>query len=398
MAPFNKRQIGYIQAIAGRQQHVSLTCGSDDGTLDSSAAIPAHLLPYGLRHVLMGSGTNGQITGANASLLHHKSLLMRTWMLSKPQLCFDSRAVHNNNKLESADFSSLTESAYGQGPYSELDVFNVPVSSHMVTYGGTDGAVSAIDADAANPYVISSVERATEDGFLNSTNIKFRFTLPTKGTTPDAGQPMGQDHYEFRWIVWRHKKPGLSRTADDANSETNMDAIRDGASFRNPNYDFWMGQTGRKRGYYGFTYNHNLDKNNLTLDPPGEKYAGKRWGAHTGDGDSLVDGSFSGTAPTGEAMFTVDDLMTQRINKDDYVVMKDVRFFLGKEHGKSHFEDTLHWDWNDPIDTPEKDLLSSPTLNDKNYRWNMTLLGTTGGANPTKINYSYRWTTKTESG
>lgn len=399
MAPFNKRQIGYIQAIAGRQQHVSLTAGSGDATLNSSDAVPDHLMPQTLKHTLMGSGGSGQVTGANAALLFNKSLLMHTWMLSKPQLCFDSRPDQNNAKLEAGDFTSLTESSYGSGPYTELDVFNVPVTTHMVTYGGADGAVSARDDDMANPEVIPSTVRATQDGFLNSTNIKFRFTLPTKGTTSDAGQPMGQDHYEFRWIVWRPKKPGFGRSADDTNTQdANLDQIRSGASFRNPNYDFFMGQTGRKRGYLGYTFNHNLDKDKISNDAPGEQYSGKRWGAHTSEGDSFVDGLSTDIMPSNDSHFTVDDLMTQRINRDDYVIMKDVRFFLGKEHGKSHFEDTLHWDWNDPIDTPEKNVLTSPTLNDKNYRWNMTLFGTTGGANPVKLNYSYRWTTKTESG
>merc|ERR1712159_427811 len=131
----------------------------------------------------------------------------------------------------------------------------------------------------------------------------------------------------------------------------------------------------------------------MSDDAESEAYVGWRWdnasGELTRSGTLLSD---QNTLPTGDKGFTVDDLLTCRINRDDYVVMKDVRFFLGKEHGKSHFEDHLHWDWNDPIDTTEDNVLSSPTLNDKNYRWRMTLIGTSNGKEPVILNHHIRWT------
>merc|ERR1712159_384203 len=127
------------------------------------------------------------------------------------------------------------------------------------------------------------------------------------------------------------------------------------------------------------------------MGPDAEAYSGYRYKSGTGF-TNTDDVTHTATKPYGEDDFTVDDLMTARINKDDYVVMKDVRFFLGKEHGKSHFEDHLHWDWNDPIDTTEDNVLSSPTLNDKNYRWRMTLIGTSGGSEPVVLNHHIRWT------
>lgn len=174
-----------------------------------------------------------------------------------------------------------------------------------------------------------------------------------------------------------------------------MDAIRDGFSLRNPGYDLFVGQTGRKRGFLGYTLNENLDKDNDVDAVSTEKYLG----AHANPGNPTGSFSTNGTfKPLTEDDMTVDDLLTMRLNRDDYVIMKDVRFFLGKEHGKSHFEDTLHWDWNDPIDTPRENVLSSPTLNNKNFRWNMTLIGTSGGKNPVVINECVRWTTKMTSG
>jgi hypothetical protein len=195
--------------------------------------------------------------------------------------------------------------------------------------------------------------------------------------------------------------------------QSNLDAIRDGCSFRNPGYDFFMGQSGRKRGLLGYCLNKKLDVNlsgnNHAVQgvpnrgPPGEAYSGKRWVPSVGFRAGTVEGTDYGVSltapyPTMERALTVDDLMTIRVNKDDYVVMKDVRFFLGKEHGKSHFEDHLHWDWNDPIDTANDNVLSSETLNGKNYRWYMTLIGTNGGHNPVVLNCHHRWTTKMESG
>merc|ERR1712164_214089 len=210
-----------------------------------------------------------------------------------------------------------------------------------------------------------------------------------------SSNPTGQDHFEFCWIVWRTKKvntPSAMTTDGDGGNikDVNLDLIRDGVSFRNPAYDLFMGQTGRKRGFLGYTYNTNLDKEKTTSlgAEKSEQYTGAYWNAASGASDKFtVAVGNDALQPSGEASLTVDDLMTMRLNKDDYVVMKDVRFFLGKEHGKSHFEDTLHWDWNDPIDTPHENVLSSPTLNNKSYRWFMTLLGTSGNKTICSLNY-----------
>lgn len=412
MAPFNQRQIGYIQAIAGRQQHVTLIAGQHDGQLKSSNGPTTEQAPQTFKYKKVTSPWQCRPNLDPASALQTldpntspatdpdcKSLLMYTWNLDSSELGFDSRTVHNDESLTSADFTNLRSAMLGMGPNVDLNCFDAAVEGYHVI--NTEGAVPddarSTGALVRNPELIPSDKRATQDGFLNSTDIKFRFTLPagySDKADHEPDHPMGQDHYEFRWIVWRHKKPTMHNNAIDSNTHTNLEAVRDGASFRNPGYDFFMGQTGRKRGFLGYTLNKNLDKDVLTTLSDSEAYSGKYY-----NGTAFVDGQSTKLAAPGDAGLTVDDLLTTRINKDDYVVMKDVRFFLGKEHGKSHFEDHLHWDWNDPIDTPHDNVLSSPTLNNKNYRWHMTLIGTNNGRyNTIALNHCVRWTTKMESG
>ncbi len=401
MAPFNRRQIGYIQAIAGRQQHRTLKCGQIDTQISSDNTISADKLPQTLRSSKVEIGGSSGVTGGDADA---KSLLLWSVLLDNPELAFDARAAHNNGKLEDLDFSGVLHGQFGFGEYVSLNVFDAPCKG---TLAGADGSgnINQVPVSTGqlviNPEHIPSTVRATEDGFLNSTDVRFRFTLPRDilidPKDSNHHNPMGQDHYEFRWIVWRSKKPTMHWQGQSDFDHTNLDSIRDGKSFRNPGYDFFMGQTGRKRGFLGYTLNTDLDKEKIKDSPDGEAYSGKIWnGTTTQFTDSGA--TFTALHDDDEKPFTVDDLLTARINKDDYVVMKDVRFFLGKEHGKSHFEDNLHWDWNDPIETPEENVLTSPTLNNKNYRWHMTLLGTSGGKSPCALNVCCRWTTKMESG
>lgn len=406
MAPFNKRQIGYIQAIAGRQQHRTLISGQKDQLIKCDDALAVTYKPQTLlANHIYGKYGSPQSTGTNdtPSAETAKSLLLHTWNLDVSELAFDSRSKHNDSRLEADDYTSLYNTDTGGGDNTSLQVFNAPVKG---SYASGDTSTTIAEGQLQkNDDFISSIHRATTDGFLNSTDLKVRFTLPRviQAGAQDSNNPMGQDHYEFRWIVWRHKKPQF-HDASETHDRSNLEFIRDGASFRNPGYDFFMGQTGRKRGFLGYTLNADLDKDKVQNAPNGEVYCGYRFdGSGIVNSGNLLDGSFDGHSPkTGipdkEQGFTVDDLLTSRINRDDYVVMKDVRFFLGKEHGKSHFEDHLHWDWNDPIDTPLDNVLSSPTLNNKNYRWHMTLLGTSGGKSHVEINTGIRWTTKMESG
>jgi len=79
--------------------------------------------------------------------------------------------------------------------------------------------------------------------------------------------------------------------------------------------------------------------------------------------------------------------MTCLVNKEDYVVMKDVRFYLGKEYGGKHiYEDTLHWDHADPIATEAEDLTHNDS-NNKNYTWYVAFFCTTN--NTTMAEFPY---------
>jgi hypothetical protein len=491
MAPFNKRQIGYIQAVAGRQQHTTLVCGTVDGQISSKDLTnPSNNLPYQARNVRKAIGH-----GLTSSDVDAKSLLIKHYYLDSPERCHDSRGSHNDAVLDTTDITGNGVNIGSGGTGHVLNVFMAKCAEN--TYSGS-APISEVTGTVANVPTadrVPSESRATPDGYLKSTDVRFRFTLPTiipqvswdmvkdsfdhdirllfEGSVGSSGaiqdvsntsanlewwqkafdlyqqgkfdindstltsiagatlaglseldrgrftddarkhfreavsavrenKPMGQDHYEFRWIVWRNKRPTVPWTATYAQgSGTNLESIRDGASFRNPGYDLFVGQSGRKRGLIGYTGHPKLDSDNPynLLNPTAEYYSGEYWnGAAWVEGGDNADGRGARLHPIGEASFTPDDLMTVRLNRDDYVIMKDVRFFLGKEHGKSHFEDTLHWDWNDPIDTNQENVLTSTTLNSKNFRWHMTLIGTSNGKSPVILNHHVRWTTKMESG
>jgi hypothetical protein len=392
MAPFNQRQIGYIQAIAGRQQHRTLTCGFENTQVSSEDAYDSKNQPQNWK----SSAIDSSHTAGSDDFA--KSMLMHTWNLdSSSELAFDSRPDHVDSQLKKEDFENVRTVDIAFGKQTNLSVFDAPCLGTYAISGTDVGSAATEGHLLANPDRVSSLKRITPDGFLNSTNVRFRFTLPRDiaghNVSDSSTHTMGQDHYEFRWIVWRAKRPtAAGESSADAN-HSNLEMVRDGCSYRNPGYDFFTGQTGRKRGFLGYTLNKDLDKDKIVDQPDAEAYSGRYW-----NGTGWSTGTHGDMQPSGEFEWTTDDIMTTRLNRDDYVIMKDVRFFLGKEHGKSHFEDTLHWDWNDPIDTPEENVLTSTTLNDKNYRWHCTLFGTSGGKSPCTLNVHYRWTTKMESG
>lgn len=426
MAPFNTNQVKYIQAVAGRQQHTTLKAINESGVIKSNS--------WG------GQAVNVAPQTFDVS----DPLLLAQFALHEFSNCWDARGVHNNDVLEAADFTGLESSYIGFGKYlHELRALDVPCITE------TDG--DAGDQDRPNQEFVPSTERATPDGFLKSLNLKLRLTLPTnipvshpsyddiraitdnivsssisaqdyedfwhgslnndsKSLTIKAAldifgrmHPMHTPHYEFRLIMFRNRLP----TYRSGSASNSLDALRNGVSLLNPGYDLFMGQTGRPRGPLGYRTSTNLDKD---LDPngaPAPYYSGKRW-----NGNVFVDGTIpQGAAdvghgytsgaelwPEGEALLTHRDLMTMPLNKNDYVVMRDVRFFLGQAQGKSHFEDVFDFDFNDMINTADTDLLSSDTLSDKNYRWHCVIIGTSNGKDPVHLNYEIRGTTCCQSG
>jgi len=427
MAPFNTNQVKYIQAVAGRQQHTTLKAINQNGVIKSND------------WPVDGAG-NAEYKPETFEV--DDPLLLAQFALHEYADAWDCRTVHNNDILEAADFTDLISTDKGFGSYiGELKALDVPCESEYGT-----------DRNRPDDQWISSTKRATPDGFLKSLNLKLRLTLPSNipvahptfadisgitsrtvapnysaedyenfwhGSLADdkkskaiqaaldvfaRSHPMHTPHYEFRLIMFRNR---LNTYRGSAGSN-NLDALRNGVSLLNPGYDLFMGQTGRPRGPLGYRTSPKLDK---CMDPAGSPapyYSGKHWSGGSGYVPGFVpvhssdaghgDTTGSSMFPLGEAKFTHRDLMTMPLNKNDYVVMRDVRFFLGQTQGKSHFEDVFDFDFNDPINTGDTDLLSSDTIADKNYRWHCVIIGTSNGRDPVHLNYEIRGTTCVQSG
>lgn len=446
MAPFNTNQVKYIQAVAGRQQHTTLTAVNESGVIKSGSAYwTANETPQTF-----------DVTDP---------LLLAQFALHEYPHAWDCSGVHNNDQLEAADFENVSSTRFGFGDnIKELRCLDVPCQSETV-YAGT-GLRDRMDDEW-----IPSTKRATPDGFLKSLNLKLRLTLPTNipvahatwndiqaildgssgGTTSVTStdyenfwkgdlfdptstnadvnnavnkhkmeaikaaldvyarsHPMHTPHYEFRLIMFRNRINTYRASA----GSNNLEALRNGVSLLNPGYDLFMGQTGRPRGPLGYRTSAKLDKNMDPNGAPAPYYSGVRWGTDASGVTDFIDGVIpqagvdaghgytngSKLFPDGEALLTHRDLMTMPLNKNDYVVMRDVRFFLGQAQGKSHFEDVFDFDFNDPIHTADLDLLSSDTLSNKNYRWHCVIIGTSNGQDPVHLNYEIRGTTCTQSG
>lgn len=431
MAPFNTNQVKYIQAVAGRQQHTTLKAINQNGVIKSNDWLDYH---------------------APQTFDTTNPLLLAQFPLHTNATAWDCRGVHNNDMLEAADFENLPNDDIGFGKFlGELRALDIPCVGEQITPN--------VDwhQDRPDDQWISSTKRATPDGFLKSLNLKLRLTLPTNiplahppyadiKSIMDAGSlngnsgltsadyqnfwagtlgsglrdtiktaldtfgrsnPLHTPHYEFRLIMFRNRLPTYRKNAGN----NSLDAIRNGVSLLNPGYDLFMGQTGRPRGPLGYRTSPNLDKNMDPNGSPAPYYSGKRFD-FTQTPQLFVSGSIpqhsndaghgdttgSNLYPVGEQQFTHRDLMTMPLNKNDYVVMRDVRFFLGQAQGKSHFEDVFDFDFNDQINTADTDLLSSDTLSDKNYRWKCVIIGTSNGNDPVHLNYEIRGTTACQSG
>ena len=368
-------------------------------------------------------------------------LLLAQFFTHEMCQAWDARGVHNNDVLEAGDFTALASTDQGCGTYiNQMRALDVPCVDE-----------TGSDLDRPDDAWVSSTMRATPDGFLKSLNVKLRLTLPSnipvahpdfndiaaisdrtgppvyndtdyenfwRGSLADEkkakaiqaaldifgrSHPMHTPHYEFRLIMFRNRLPTYRATA----GSNNLDAIRNGVSLLNPAYDLFMGQTGRPRGFVGYRTSPKLDKDMDPTGSPAPYYSGKIWqsGAWTNGSipKSAGDAGHGNTTgaelfPAGENVFTHRDLMTMPLNKNDYVVMRDVRFFLGQAQGKSHFEDVFDFDFNDPINTADTDLCSSDTLADKNYRWHCIIIGTSNGKDPVHLNYEIRGTTCCQSG
>jgi len=448
MAPFNTNQVKYIQAVAGRQQHTTLKAINQSGVIKSTNGIdgywydvqkpqtfdtsdPLLLAQFALHEYphawdARGVHNNDQLEAAdfenvvNTAYGFGKSLA-ELRALDVP--CQAESLVYQTGTATTQDrpddqFISSTMRATPDGFLKSLNLkLRLTLPTNIPVAHPTWADIKFILDQGLAPGVSST--SVTETNYQDF----WRGTLPTPTAAIDLdpkhiikaaldvyarSHPMHTPHYEFRLIMFRNRVNTYRATA----ASNNLEALRNGVSLLNPGYDLFMGQTGRPRGPLGYRTSAKLDKN---LDPngaPAPYYSGVRWGTDSLGVTGFMDGVIPQTGadtghhytqgqklfPDGEATLTHRDLMTMPLNKNDYVVMRDVRFFLGQSQGKSHFEDVFDFDFNDPINTADADLLSSDTLADKNYRWHCVLIGTSNGKDPVHLNYEIRGTTSCQSG
>jgi len=370
MAPFTSRQTNYIRAIAGQQQHKTLICRQAE-----TSVVP--FSPPNLRNN----------TGADGAALYGLS-----WYLNNAPKCYypgapkdpiDDNMVNTHYGCCNLSNFSIHQGSATADDRGRMKLLHVAPVTTTAPATADPGHTHVIDE---SQYIESNF-RAGVEGYLESTHMKLFCTLPVHSDTSDTGV-LGSPHYEFRIIVFRNKLPTWN---PDEAPEHDRQTVRDGVSLLNPNYDLFMGQTGRPRGFLGWRESKNLD---LGQDADLERYKGHLWlggagSATAGEGDDM---------PADEQLFTTKDYMTMPLNRNDYVVHTDQRFFLGKEQGKSHMEKEFHFDWNDFIDTPANDVTSSPTLDNKNYNWQFIILGTSNSEEPADMKVELRATTSMKSG
>lgn len=179
----------------------------------------------------------------------------------------------------------------------------------------------------------NALVRGTGEVFLDKTTLNFRCLFdPVHFDDSTKAR-----HGEFRFIVFRHK-------------EKQSTDIKLAQNFSNPLYDLFLNGSNYKCGIKGYR-------------------------------DSVENGgTLHYTVGTG-AYNEASALMTSMINKEDYVVMKDVRFFLGPRFGKSHYETRMDWNWNTVLDcntVPGETVVDITEQADhsNNFKWYCMLIGT----------------------
>lgn len=198
-------------------------------------------------------------------------------------------------------------------PIHELNAFTIPKTAN------SDG-------------IVYEGEREGDEGFLESTHVNMRLLLPHANSGTTTFTP---DHVEFRLIVFRarDRQHHLATHHKDTN---------------NFMYNLFRGNQNHAIGFSGYQHKEDV-AGHLSYD--------------------------NNTAPTLSGILNVSsqDAMTAPINKESWVVMRDHRFYLGKEYGgKNIYEDRFHWDWRDPIATASDDV--TETDNEKNYTWYIMLI------------------------
>jgi len=179
--------------------------------------------------------------------------------------------------------------------------------------------------------VVGETQREGDEGFLESTHLNLRLLLPHL----DGSTTFQPDHTEFRMIVFRARDR-------QHHLETHL---KDTNNFM---FNLFRGNSNYAIGFSGYQSKEEI-QGHLNYVPS--------------------------INPLDSGVLNVQnqDAMTAPINKESWVIMRDHRFYLGKEYGgKNIYEDTFHWDWKDPIATSSSDI--TETDNEKNYTWYIALI------------------------
>lgn len=268
---------------------------------------------------------NGQIEyiKAVANVNGHKTYKAITWPLIRDSIATNHLANTHDTNLKYKLFTlGSAPLVFPSGSVdATTDLITVPNTEELQVFNIPAVADENADID----------ERQGAEGFLESTHLRFRCLIDN----PSTGG-FHSEHNEYRMIVFRHKERQHSNRQHAEN-------------FCNPFYDLFHGTANFKCGFTGHRRQEVINGSVTYInDASTDKYS-SLW----------VDAQSAMTIP---------------INKEDYVVMKDHRFFLGKEYGgKNIFETTLHWDWRDPIATTSTDV--TDTESNKNYSWFILVMG-----------------------
>lgn len=344
MAPFTARQVGYIKSIAGVGQHKSFIAYNNEVTItETDDAFDTTGTDENLFWNQPGRALHEVAADDNLSV-GPKKIGSSVFTLDNCPLTID----HNDS--------------------TELNAMSFERSKFHRAFGPVHpmGLLTQVNIDEGQEIKDNTTHRRVgEDFYLESTHIRWRFTMPD--FTVESGK---QPHHEYRWIVFRQRKPTLG---------VGVDHTKGDIAYLNWNYDLFNGYQGRPVGPSGYRRREQFDG--------AEDYKGYA--------EQVVYGL--GTAEfSSNVKLTADDLMTLPINEADYVVMRDERFFLGAEHGKSHYETVTRFDWSDPGSTNNNRMVEGLDES-KNYRWFFLLIGTTNDSVQPALNIAVRGTTSITS-
>ena len=374
MAVFNKREVGYIKAIAGVGKHKSFIHRTFNGSLLNNGVT---LLPAD--HANPDRGLSRVNYVSNDKPYEKRSKVLGI-CLHKRQFAVDATDAGNSindwtlstGKMAAGMTNVSTKGSGTDGYMYEMNCLSCPMIAEA-----EDGKINENGDTTTIDSVTPTDHRVGTEFFLDKTTLKMRLTMPDFGLASSNLEP----HFEYRLIIFRTRKPTTT-------SHTEFVPLASGCSFLNFQYDLFNGPVGRPIGFRGHRRRQDFDGD--------ENYRG-----HVRQGSTWSRDTSLGAGPVREIgaaddSLTIDEWMTMPLNKADYVIMKDERFFLGTQHGKSHYETIMSFDWNQQGETTHDDL----TLGMKegfSPNWNILILGTSNDQIDPDLNIQFSATTSIES-